>query len=60
MVKKKIIINSKVDSNYKFYKDMPLGQKYINIHKKENYSLNSAKLFYKKYEIKFANKSSLF
>ena len=50
---------SKVDSNYKFYKDMPLGQKYINIHKKENYSLNSAKLFYKKYEIKFANKSSL-
>ena len=38
---------------------MPLGQKYIDIHKKENYSLNSAKLFYKKYEIKFANKSSL-
>ena len=52
--------NSKVDSNYKFYKDMPLGQKYIDMHKKENNSLNSAKLFYKKYEIKFANKSSLF
>ena len=52
--------NSKVDSNYKFYKDMPLGQKYIDIHKKENYSLNSAKLFYKKYEIKFADKSNLF
>ena len=51
--------NSKFDSNYKFYKDMPLGQKYINIHKKENYSLNSAKLFFKKQEIKYANKSSL-
>ena len=48
---------SKVDSNYKFYKDRPLGEKYIDIHKKENNSLNSEKLFYKKCEIKFDNKS---
>ena len=48
---------SKVDSNYKFYKDRPLGEKYIDLHKKENNSLNSEKLFYKKCEIKFDNKS---
>lgn len=60
-VQKKSNINSKVDTNYKFYKDRPLGEKYIDIHKKgkENTSLSSAKLFYKNYQINFTNKSSL-
>jgi hypothetical protein len=51
--------NSKVDSNYKSYKVIPLGEKYIDMHKKENYNKNSAKLFYKKCDIKSDNKNSL-
>jgi len=50
---------SKVDSNYKFIKDVPLGEKYIDFHKNENYNTSTEKLFYKKYEIKYANKSAL-
>ena len=56
---KNINNNSKIDTNYKYYKNQPLGEKYIDIHKKENSSLSSAKLFYKKYEINFTNNSSL-
>ena len=54
---RKKLIEISNNSNYKFYKDRPLGEKYIDIHKKENNSLNSEKLFYKKCEIKFDNKS---
>lgn len=54
-VQKKSNNNSKVVHNNKINKDIPLGEKYIKINQKENFSNlnNSEKYFFKKYVIKY-------